>query len=191
MDADGDAESDVERVGQGGEHEAAVAGVEGDETGGHGEGDGGVGGRPTPENPAFEQAQLETVAAINEGTFVGGGHTEAFERRREAAGEGFVEAGYSIAKQGGLAQGPGGGEEVPVFFSEANEQEEQGSEDGQEAADDDGGAGEAGEQFVPGGEIVRPVEAGLDDKESEANGQGVPPEVAPAKRGENILGQPV
>ncbi len=43
VDADGDAESDVESVGEGGVGEAAVAGVEGDEAGGHGEGDGGVG----------------------------------------------------------------------------------------------------------------------------------------------------
>ncbi len=115
----------------------------------------------------------------------------AFERRREAAGEGFVDTGYGIAEQGGLAQGPGGGDRRTIFSDEGNHQEEQGSEDGQEATDDDGGAGEAGEQFIPGGKIVGPVEAGLDYDYCQDDGQGVPVDVASAKRSEDILRQPV
>ena len=95
MDADGDTKPDIERIGEGGENESAVAGMEGDQAGGHGEGHGVVGGRPTPEQAAFKKTQLEAVAALDEGAFVGGGQVVAFERWREAASEGFVAARYS------------------------------------------------------------------------------------------------
>src|ERR1022692_4014504 len=117
MESDRDAEADVERVECSQKYQQPVFGIERDEAGRHRKGDGGMRRWPAPEHAAFEETELESVAAVHQRTVVCRRHSKASEWRREASGEGLVTAGNQIAEQGRLAQGPGLRDEPAVFAS--------------------------------------------------------------------------
>jgi len=73
MDGHGDADADIERIGDRHIPQPPSFRKEREERDGHGERDGGMRGRPTPEDPAAQEAESEDVAASSPPQSIPGG----------------------------------------------------------------------------------------------------------------------
>lgn len=165
MDGHGDAEADVEGVGHGQPAQPAVFGKQGEDGGGHGKGNGGVRGRPAPEDSAAQEAELEPVAEVG---------AEIMKGRVHAAGKGLVGGGDQRAEESGLADGPAKPADPWAAGDKAGEDQCQRQQEWNETADGGRGNHPLAENGAAGGGEIKPVESGLDEQECEEDGQEVP-----------------
>jgi len=181
MDRHGHAKSDVKRVKDDHPPQPVLLGKEREHRERHGKGDGGVRGRPAPEHPAAQDAELERMADVHAARFM--------EVRVNPAREGLVSGGDERAEQFRLPDGPPDAGDPEVQRDIAGEDECQRQDNRYEPADGCGRDHPLIQQRAAGGGKIKPIKTGRDQDDCEQDGGEVPEHHPPAETADDIAGQ--
>ncbi len=136
-------------------------------------------GRPTPEDPAAQNAESENVAQIS---------THAV-RGMDAARKRFVDGGDKSADEFGLTDRPTGQTNSSASGNDTNRQQEERQDYGQESAHMDGWKHPGTKNWSASGKKIAPVEARRHENESKNDGNSVPNDPPAPEAAENVSGQ--
>src|ERR1035437_1113616 len=136
-------------------------------------------GRPTPEDPGAQEAELEEVADIRADAV----------RGMDTAGNHFISGSDQRANEFGLPNSPACQRGLGASADAADGKQDDRQGNRHEPADRGGGKHPGTKDRIAGGGEIEPVQTGRDEDESEDDGNDVPNDHPAPEAVEEVTGQ--